>query len=103
MALRKDSLAVTFAGGLNTKTDAKQVTIPKLLDLQNCVFTKDLTLSKRFGYGALGKQVDGSVATYSDARGLGARGNELVLFAGEQSYSHRESTDTWSLDRKSVV
>ncbi len=70
MALQKAALAVTFGGGVDTKTDAKQVAPTKLLDLQNCVFSRTQSLIKRNGYRALGQAVDGSDYTYVSPIGI---------------------------------
>lgn len=97
MALQKRSVAIQFAQGIDTKTDAKQVLPGKLVDLQNAVFLKNGTVSKRNGYDARGQIVDGSGgAAYRNAQGLGARGDELLLFANATSLSYRPSSDTWS-------
>jgi len=95
MALQKMPLAIQFAEGVDTKTDAKQVAVTKLLDLQNCVFTKNSTLSKRNGYRALGKLVDGVGTPYANPMGIAKRGTELMLFANAHGYSYRPSSDTW--------
>lgn len=96
MALQKAAAAVLFGGGVDTKTDAKQVIPGKLLDLQNCVFTKNLTLAKRNGYAVLSQAVDGQVAPYANPSGLARRGGELVLFADGKALSYRPSTSSWS-------
>jgi len=95
MPLAKEPLAVLFAQGVDTKTDAKQVLRGKLLDLQNCVFTKEATLSKRNGYNALSTQVDGQALPYTNAQGLAKRGSELILFANALALSYRPSSNTW--------
>lgn len=94
--LKKAALTVQFAGGVDTKTDHKQVAHVKLLDLQNAVFTRRTTLSKRNGYRSLSRFVDGQGPEYQDAVGLAARGDELIVFDGRHALSYRESTDTWA-------
>ena len=105
MAFRKQALPIQFAGGVQTKQDAKQVDATQLIDLQNATFVKQTTLAKRNGYRALGQSVDGTASTYASAHGLAERDGELVLFADSQSYSYRSSSDTWSVigDVSSVV
>jgi hypothetical protein len=104
VTLQKQPYALQFAGGLDTRTDTKQVGYAKLLDLQNAVFTKNTTLVKRNGYHAHGRTVEaytdasGSAvppAPYTDPQGLGVRDSELVLFANAHAHSYRPSTDTW--------
>lgn len=96
MALSPDSLALQFSGGVDTKTDGKQVATTKLLALENATFTKNGTLSKRNGYQSLGTSVDGEGGDYVNVRGLGARDDDLVLMTDGGSYSYRPSSDTWS-------
>lgn len=95
MALQKTPLAITFAEGIDTKTDAKLVAPTKLIDLQNAVFLKNGSLSKRNGYRALGRIVDSTAKPYGTANGLVTRGDELVLFAGGNSFSYRPTSNTW--------
>lgn len=96
MALRKAGLPVQFRGGLQTKQDHKQVPTTELLDLQNAVFTRQTTLSKRFGYAAKSQAIDGAGSDYVNAVGLGVRDSELLLFTDDHCYSHRPSFDRWS-------
>lgn len=96
MALRKAGLPIQFQGGMNNKQDHKQVPATQLLDLQNAVFTRETTLSKRNGYAAKSQAIDGAGALYTGARGLAARGDELLLFTDERCYSHRPAADRWS-------
>src|ERR1700690_754158 len=96
MALRPAPLPLQFAGGVDLKTDAKQVATTKLLDLQNCTFKKQTTLSKRNGYRALGRTVDGG-GTYGPVRGMGERDGELLVFDDQHCYSYRDSSDTFAL------
>ena len=87
MPIRKAPLALQFAGGIETKIDAKQVPTTQLLDLQNCVFVKGTTLSKRNGYAAYSMAVDGEAALYSNPVGLAERDGELLLFDGHRALS----------------
>lgn len=96
MALRKAGLPIQFQGGLNSKQDHKQVPATQLLDLQNAVFTRETTLSKRNGYEAKSQAIDGAGSLYEDAVGLGARDTELLLFTDDRCYSHRPSVDRWA-------
>lgn len=95
MALRKQPIAIPFAGGVETRQDPKQVEPVKLLDLQNAVFTRATTISKRNGYAALSRAVDGA-GDYVDASALATRDDELLLFADGRCYSHRPEAGTWS-------
>lgn len=102
MALQEQRIAFKLAGGVETKLDSKAVPAVRLTDLKNGVFVKGAAVRKRNGYAALGRQVDGTDATYANARALGQRGSELVLFSDDHAYSYRPASDTWS-DTGAVV
>lgn len=90
-------LTVTFAGGLSTDQDSKQVPQVKLLDLQNAIFTADTTLKKRTGYRALGQQIENGGGLYSNAVATGKRSDELLLFTLDGTYSYRPNADRMAL------
>ncbi len=96
MALSKASIAVQFAGGIETKQDDKSVPSTKLLVLQNAVFTKAISLSKRAGYAALPTAVLGTATPYDSAKALAVRGTELLLLTNDRCYSYIESAGAWS-------
>lgn len=58
--LTKQAIDVSFAQGLDTKTDKKRVQVGKFLELQNTVFDKGGLLQKRNGYAALSSLPDTS-------------------------------------------
>ena len=87
---------VKFAGGVSTKEDPKAVPTARLLTLENAVFTRAVSLSKRYGYTSLGLSVLGSATPYALPRGLAARGDELVLFTEAAAYSYVEGAGAWS-------
>lgn len=68
MALQKQIIPVSFAQGLDTKTDPKQVIAGKMLLLQNCVFINPLRYTKRNGYDRLGRAgtVGSALTSYLD-------------------------------------
>jgi hypothetical protein len=92
---RAPALAIQFAGGLDTKTDSKQVQAVKLLNLENATFIKQTTLAKRNGYRSLGRQVDETGLQMPDAIGMATRSDELVVFDGDRAWSYRDSVDQW--------
>jgi hypothetical protein len=96
MRLQDAQIAIPFSGGLETRQDPKAVTPARLLDLQNGVFTRQTSIAKRNGYRSLGTAVESAGAVYQDAQALAARGDELLIFAGDRSYSRRSSADAWS-------
>lgn len=99
--LQAGQAVVPFAGGIETKLDAKQVPPARLLDLQNGVFTKGTTISKRNGYRALSRAIEAGGAEYENPRGTAVRDDEQLVFADgpdghPHAYSHRPSSDRWS-------
>jgi len=94
--IRKAPLPIQFSGGIETKTDEKQVPTTKLLNLENAQFIKGTTLAKRNGYEALGRTLDESHAEYMSAVGMASRDDELIVFTDGHAVSHRASSDTWS-------
>lgn len=51
--LVKQGIDISFAQGLDTKTDPKRVAIGNFTSLENSIFTKGALLTKRNGYGQL--------------------------------------------------
>jgi hypothetical protein len=96
MALRKAPLPIQFSGGVDNRTDPKQVESTKLIDLQNGVFTRLTTISKRNGYRALSTQIQNGGGTIADARGLAIRDSERLLFTDKRCFSYRPSSDRWA-------
>lgn len=59
MALVKQIVPVPFVGGVDTKTDEKQVVPGKLLLLENGIFTSPKQIKKRNGYRQLSQVILG--------------------------------------------
>jgi len=96
MTLAEAQIRLSFAGGIETKADAKSVPTAKLLVLENAVFTKAVSLVKRNGYQAYSTLILGEDGSYSGARAIGKRGSELVLFTDEAAYSYSRAASRWS-------
>lgn len=96
MGLRETTTRYQFSGGIERKMGEQSVPTTRLLALEDAVFTKAVSLTKRDGYESLGKAVLGSATPYSLERGLGARGNEVVLFIEGSSLSYVEGSSAWS-------
>lgn len=96
MGPQKVLVPVPFAGGLDTKTDPKQVLPGKLLALENGVFQQTGALSRRWGYEALGKTVLGASAPIAACQAVRAFEEELLLFDGAAAYSYLPSSDSWA-------
>lgn len=97
MPLQKQPFSLQFAGGVETKLDAKQVPAARLLDLQNATFVKATTLAKRNGYRSLGLGVEAQpTKTLTELAGMATRDNETIVFDGQRAYSERDEIDAWS-------
>lgn len=87
MALQKQKFNISFVGGVDTKTDDKQVIPGKLLSLENGILTKLGKVIKRNGYKQLGGNLTSgnSVTTFQ---------RELLVYDGTTAYSYAESLDS---------
>lgn len=92
MAIDFQIIPVSFGGGVDTKTDPKQVIPGKLLALGNGKFPSFKEIRKRNGFAPLSKNIDGSTSTISQGQALSSYQNELVLFSGTECYSYDGST-----------
>lgn len=86
-ALNEVEVHVQFRGGIDRKSDEKTVASVQLLALENAVFTKSGTLSKRNGYEELGQTITGTASVVTGAIRTAARGNELLEFTSNRCYS----------------
>lgn len=86
--LQKQGIDISFAEGLDTKTDPKRVGMGKFLSLQNSIFTKGGLLQKRNGYGMLTALPD---TTYSYVTSL----NDNLTAIGKNIASYSSSTSQW--------
>lgn len=95
MALNKQQVPLNFAGGIDTKTDDKQVLPSKLLQLENGVLTKKGAINKRYGYDILDKKIIDTESDISQAYGISSYKDELILFDSENLYTYIESKESW--------
>jgi hypothetical protein len=105
MALPEAVIVVRFAGGVETKQDHKTVLPTKLLKLENAVFTRAISLVKRFGYESLGSSVLGGSTSLPTTLALGRRQYELVALSRDEVHSHVDDQDGWvrAGDMQSVI
>ncbi len=102
MALETQTIPISLAQGLDTKTDDKQVIPGKLLEAENCVFTRTGRLQKRFGHAALsmnaigGGIVSGGVALGVFSDEAFAEQQELLMFTGTQVLSYSPAIEQWA-------
>jgi hypothetical protein len=102
MALQKQQVPVSFSGGIDTKTDDKQVLATKLLELENGIFTKKGKIQKRHGYDLLLQTILDDSTSLSAATGVSIFKNELVLFSGTKLYSYIDASQAWKLKGSST-
>jgi len=95
MPVQKQNFPIPFTGGVDTKTDPKQVLAGNLLTLENGLFTSPGQITKRTGYNALGMKVEGQTADISSAQAIQDYNNESLLFDGTFIYSYLQETGNW--------
>ncbi len=79
--LEKQAIDVSFAQGLDTKTDPKRVQVGKFVQLQNTIFTKGGLLQKRNGFGKLHALPDTTYSTLTTFNGnLTAIGQNIAAY-----------------------
>src|ERR1700690_3923540 len=94
---------VAFKGGIDTKTDPKQVIPGKLLDLQNGIFSQTGLVDSRWGYTALGTGIIGGLTNISKCAAVeGSYNNELLMYDGQNAYSYIAANNAWA-NRGEVV
>jgi hypothetical protein len=96
MALQKLQIPISFNGGIDTKTDDKQVVATKLLELENGVFSKKGSLRKRYGNRILSSTVLSDSSTIDKSTGATTFKDQLVLFTGTELCSYIESSEAWA-------
>lgn len=102
MALQNQPLSVSFAQGINTKTDSKQVQGDYLL-IKNAIYTTLERLDLRLGYAALTNSVtflNGWIlapSTITSGNLLSSIENSLLLHDGTYSYTRSQDVATWAV------
>ena len=95
MALTKKSIELPLIGGLDTKTDSKQVKLGKLLSAQNVSFKKPGKIMKRDGFQSLGQTIADTGALLTDGQAVMKYNEELLAFDKNNIYSYVSSTNEW--------
>lgn len=103
--LIKQGIDVSFAQGLDTKTDPKRVQIGKFLELQNTVFDKGGLLQKRNGYAPLTPLPDSSSSYLTTFNGnLTAVGKNIAAYnKGGSSWVTRGAIQPLSVQTLPVI
>lgn len=96
MALPKQTIPITFFGGLDTKTDPKQTVISSFLNLENALFTNPGSLTKRNGLKLLTNTIDYTEGKILQGQALSTFKDQLVLFTGTNAYSRLSHNETWN-------
>jgi len=86
--LVKEAIDISFAQGLDTKTDPKRVAMGNFVNLENSVFTKSGLLQKRNGYEQLVSLPDTS-STYVTTF------NENLTAVGTSIAAYNATNDSW--------
>jgi hypothetical protein len=84
---QKQSVDISFAKGLDTKTDPWRVPIGNFLSLENMIFTTGMRLTKRNGYGTLTELPE--LATYLTTF------NENLTAIGTSLQAYSQGTGEW--------
>lgn len=87
--IQKQAVPISFAQGLDTKTDPKQVSVGKFLSLKNSVFDKGGLLQKRNGYAPLTNLPAGNNSTYLTTL------NDNLTAIGDTVSAFSQGSDTW--------
>lgn len=95
MPLQKNKIPISFAQGVDTKTDRKQVVPGKLLLLENGVFQTTNSLIKRNGYAAFAKTTTDNT-TLANSIGVATFKDTLFNLAAEVSGETVTNTYGWA-------
>lgn len=95
MALQKQTYNLSIVDGLDTKTDDKNVIPTRFLELENSVFTKTGSLSKRYGGTAIPNDILGGGKIASGAA-LTTFQDELLLYSNNDLYTFSEANQKWA-------
>lgn len=103
--LTKNAVDISFAGGIDTKSDPKRVSVGKFSKLKNTVFNKGDLLQKRNGYKRLTSLPDTTYSYLTTFNGnLTAIGSNIAAYnnAGDQ-WVQKGSIQPLSIDTLSVI
>lgn len=96
MPLTKQNIPIIFGKGLDTKTEEKVVQLDRMLELENAVFTKKMSLATRYGSDKLSKHILDSSSLIENPRKLMVFQDELLMATKDTLYSYISSSDSWS-------
>ena len=96
MPLQRQVVSIPMSGGLNTKTDDKQLPVGQLLELENGFRKRNGELQKRYGFDSLGVTLD-TTETISEGRRMAVYGDELNVITNKSMYTYSDENDSWFL------
>ena len=97
MPLQKQLVPIVLAGGVDTKTDPKQVVPGKLLQLENATFVSPKQIKKSPGYVSLPTTILGNVTTeITSGQGLMGYAGEMLLASNNRLYSFTAASNSWA-------
>lgn len=96
MPLQRQVVSIPMSGGLNTKTDDKQLPIGQLLELENGFRKRNGELQKRYGFESLTRTI-APTGTIDEGRRLTVYNNELGVITNKSFYSYSDQGDAWNL------
>lgn len=103
MPLQKQLIPIVLVGGVETKSDPKQVVPGKLLTLENASFVSPKQLKKAPGYTPLPTAILGDVLhNITSGEGLMGYQGELVLASQNRLYSFAAASNAWA-DKGSLL
>lgn len=88
MALQKQPISITFAQGVDTKTDPYQIALGKFTSLVNSVFTVTGRLTKRFGY-------DKVTTLPNTEQTILTTLNDNLIATGSNLFTYSQDTNAW--------
>lgn len=105
MSLTKQSVDISFAKGLDTKSDPFRLAIGSFLELRNSVFTQQGLLTKRYGYAQLAALPDTTYSLATTYNGnLTAIGSNLAAYSsGSNSWVPRGAIQPVKLDTTALI
>lgn len=103
--IQKQTLDISFAKGLDLKTDPWRVSPNNFLALQNSIFTKMGRLTKRNGFGLLSSITDSTISSLTTFQGnLTAIGNSFYAYNEDsQAFINKGSFRPLSLSVLSLI
>src|SRR5689334_17342951 len=95
MALQKQVVRMSVDGGLDTKSDEKNVIATDFLELENVRFSKTKAFIKRNGYNAYTNNVLGSTTPIDSGKALATFNDELLRYDQNNLYSYSSAENKW--------